>query len=148
MDEHPRLYPLRRVIVGVYRKGEIVLRELIDINRYLHDFTSALWLIGCLLLWMLWRESRRSGIAAETTVVLARLAAHLRVLTLPALLVALGSGGIRAATFARYEHVGEITDATIGILVAKHIAFAVLVAWGIWVHWKSRAMASPVVDRH
>ncbi len=123
------------------------MSELVHWNRYLHDFTSAMWVCGSILVWMVWRESQRDGVSAETVAVLERLGAKLHYLTGPALLITLASGGIRALTFAKYEHVGEITTSIVVGLVIKHILFTVFVAWGVWVHWKSRSSAQPVGDR-
>lgn len=114
------------------------MKELIDINRYLHDFASAVWVCGSILLWMMLREARREGISTETAGVLVRLGARFQVLTIPALLITLATGGVRAATFAKYEYVGEITSSVVTGLIVKHILFAVVVGWGIWVHWKTR----------
>ncbi len=116
-----------------------MIKELIEMNRYLHDFTSALWVCGSILLWMLRRELMRTELSSETRTVLARLVGKLFPITLTALAVTLASGGIRALTFAEYEHVGAITTLTIVTLVVKHVAFTAFVAWGLWIHWQLRA---------
>jgi uncharacterized membrane protein len=114
------------------------LRLLVDLNGFLHDFTSALFFCGSILLWFLLRESRRDGVLPETRQALSRLARKLWSVTLPSLIVALATGGVRAATFAEYEYAGEITGTIVTALVVKHIVFTAFVAWGIWVHWKMR----------
>ena len=124
------------------------MRALIELNRYLHDFTSAMWLCGSILLWLIWREARRQEASPEVGRVLGGLTARLWFLTLPALAIALGSGGIRAATFAEYEYVGDITKSVIVMLVAKHVVFAALVVWGVWVHQKSRRVRRLTADYH
>ena len=82
--------------------------ELIHLNRYVHDFTSAMWVCGSILLWMVCREWGRTGVQSDVSAVLARLVHSIRYLTVPALIITLASGGVRAATFVRYEHVGEV----------------------------------------
>lgn len=114
------------------------MKELIAINRYVHDLSSAMWICGSFLMWLLDRESRRQAASPDAQRALMRLARKLRCLTLPALLITLATGGVRAATFARYEHPGEITTSTIATLVVKHVLFTFVVAWGLWVHWRSR----------
>ena len=117
------------------------MSELVHTNRYVHDFASALWICGTILMWMIERRPRAEGVGQETLTVLARLARQLWFITVPALVVSLASGGVRAATFARYEHPDEITASTVSILVAKHVVFAALVVWGVWVHWRSSSIA-------
>jgi uncharacterized membrane protein len=121
------------------------VNALIGLNRYLHDFTSAMWVCGSILLWLVWRTSRRQGVPTEAGEALAALGLRLWFLTLPALALSLATGGVRAATFARYEHPGEITSSLVAVLAAKHVAFAAFGAWAVWVHWKSRA--SPALAR-
>ena len=91
------------------------VKELIDINRYLHDFTSAMWICGSILLWLMLRESRR-GVSAEVVRTLGRLSATMVYVTVPSLIVSLASGGVRAMTFEKYEHVGEVTSSVITML--------------------------------
>ena len=112
------------------------MKELIDLNRYLHDFASAMWVCGCIVMWLLCREAARAEPARDA---LLRVARALRLATLPSLLVALASGGVRAATFTSHEHVGDLTGATIAILIVKHIFFTAVVGWGLVIHWKVRA---------
>ena len=113
------------------------MKELIELNRYLHDFTSAMWACGSILIWLLSREARRAGASTDTVAVLLRLTGRLSYLTVTSLILTLASGGVRAATFAGYEHVGEITNRMIGIMIIKHAAFAAFVAWGIVVYWRA-----------
>jgi len=119
------------------------LRELVELNRYLHDFASALFFAGSLVIYLVWRESRRDGCSAETRQALHGAAAGMWYLTIPSLVIALASGGVRAATFTKYEYVGEITNSIIIILIAKHIFYTIFVAGGIWVHWKARRREEP-----
>jgi uncharacterized membrane protein len=119
------------------------MKELIDINRYLHDFTSALWVSGSILLWLLLREARPSDVGVEARRMLGRLGRLVMRITIPAFVLSLATGTVRAATFSKYEHIGEITQATITILVVKHIAFTALVAWGVWLHWKVKTGLRP-----
>lgn len=114
------------------------MRLLVDLNGFLHDFTSALFFCGSILLWFLLRELSRGSVLPETGQALSRLARKLSSVTLPSLIIALATGGVRAATFAEYEYTGEITGAIITALVVKHIVFTAFVACGIWVHWKMR----------
>lgn len=122
------------------------MTELVHLNRYLHDFTSAMWVCGSILMWMVWRESQRDGVSAETGAMVERLVSKMTYLTIPALLITLASGGVRAFTFARYELVGEVTTSIVAGLVVKHILFALFVAWGVWIHWKSRSNPQTVGD--
>jgi len=122
------------------------LRELVELNRYLHDFTSALFFAGSLLIYLVWRESRRDGRSAETRNALASVAGKMWYLTIPSLVIALASGAVRAATFTKYEYVGEVTNSIITLLVVKHILYTAVVAWGIWVHWKARSGAKPLPE--
>ena len=116
------------------------MTELIGLNRYLHDFTAAMWVCGCILMWLLLREARGLGAATDARSAVLRVAGKLRAVTVPSLAVSWATGGVRAATFARYEHVGDITAATVAMLVAKHVVFTALVAWGLWVHWQARGV--------
>ena len=112
---------------------------LIDLNRYLHDFTSALWVAGSILIWVMMKEASKPDAGQETIGVLTRLIAQVRSMTIPCLVITLCSGGVRAFTFEEHEVVGDITTPIIITLIIKHIAFTAVVSWGIWVHWKSRA---------
>ena len=116
------------------------MKELIELNRYLHDFTSAMWVCGSILIWLLSREAQRSGASTDTVAALLRIAGRLSHLTVASLIVTLASGAVRAATFAGYEHVGEITSRMIGMMIIKHVVFAAFVVWGIGVHCRARAL--------
>ncbi len=120
-----------------------------DLNRYLHDFTSALWVAGSILIWLMMREGTTSEPGPETQTILARLISQVRFMTIPALVLTLCTGGVRAVTFEQYELVGDLNNAVIATLIIKHIAFTIFVSWGIWIHWKSRpgyAMTSDVLQ--
>ena len=119
------------------------MKELIEINQYLHDFASAMWVCGSILMWLLLREYGREGAFPDARGTVMRIAGKLRFLTIPALLVTLASGGVRAGTFAGYEHSGEVTTSAIVTLAAKHVVFAAFVAWGLWVHWRGRTDRPP-----
>lgn len=116
------------------------MRELVELNRYVHDFSAAVWVSGSVVIWLLCREIRQLGSLSEATRALGRVARRFAFLTIPALIVTLATGGIRAAAYSSYEHTGEITAAMVAVLVAKHIAFAAFVAWGLWVHTASRKL--------
>lgn len=122
------------------------LQELLELNRYMHDFTAAMWVCGSILIWLLCREAIRLDVQSETVRVLRRLAGKISLITIPSLLIALASGGVRAVTFKRYEYVGEITTPLITILVVKHVLFALFVAWGVWMHVRSRKLAAASRD--
>ncbi len=118
------------------------MREILELNRYAHDFTSAMWVCGCILIWRLCTETKREGALAETKAVLSRLIGNLKALTLPSLVITLVSGGIRALTFSKYEYEGEITTSVIAVLIVKHVFFAAVVAWGTGIHWGSRRVGA------
>jgi uncharacterized membrane protein len=118
------------------------LQELLELNRYAHDFTAAMWVCGSILIWLICREANRTAAPGEVVQVLRRLAGGIGLITVPSLVIALASGGVRAATFTRYEYAGEITSSLITMLVVKHVIFAMLIAWGIWVHVRSRRLGS------
>ena len=118
------------------------MRELVELNRYVHDFASAVWVSGSVVIWLLCREIRLLESLSEAALALGRVARRFAFLTIPALIVTLVTGGIRAATYSRYEHTGEITAAMVWVLVAKHLVFAAFVAWGLWVHRASRKLRS------
>ena len=40
--------------------GGAVVRELLELNRYLHDFTAAMWVSGSILIWLICSETRPS----------------------------------------------------------------------------------------
>lgn len=119
------------------------MRELVELNRYLHDFASALFFAGSLLIYILWRESPRGERSSETREALAGVSGKMWYLTVPSLVIALASGGVRAATFAEYEYVGEVTGSIITLLVVKHVLYTAIAGWGIRVHWKARSGAKP-----
>ena len=113
-----------------------MIREMIDLNRYLHDFTSAMFVCGAIMMWLSLREIGRctiSGYARRTILEVGRKAFAY---TIPSLVISLISGGVRASTFAQYEHVGPVTQQTIVLLAVKHIFFVVVVAWGVRQHWR------------
>ncbi|MBM4035273.1 MAG: hypothetical protein FJ291_26310 [Planctomycetes bacterium] len=118
-----------------------MVSELLELNRYLHDFASAMWVCGSLLLWWVWREARRGEAQA-----LQRIAGKLWFLTVPSLAASLATGAVRAATFASHEHPGEVTASAVALLVAKHALFGLFVAWAVRAHWLSRS-ASPFARR-
>jgi hypothetical protein len=115
---------------------------IVDLNGYLHDFTSALWIVGSILLLMMRRETRKPDVSDGTLVVLARLARTIRRISVPALVITLCTGGVRAATFAHYEHPGEVTRSIIVMLIVKHVIFTAVIAWGVWIHLKSRSIST------
>ncbi len=118
------------------------MRELLEFNRYAHDFTSAMWVCGSILIWMLAREAGRLDPLGESRPILLRLAGRMSLLTVPSLVITLASGGVRAVTFTRYEYAGEITTGLVVSLVVKHVLFAGVVAWGVCVHVRSRKLAA------
>ncbi len=118
------------------------MSELLGLNRYLHDFASAMWVCGSILLWLVVREARQAR-GSQTEIgngqsAIGNLARKLWFLTVPSLAVSLTTGAVRAATFARYEHPGQVTASVVAVLVAKHVLFAVFAVWAVRVHWLSR----------
>ncbi len=116
------------------------MRELLELNRYVHDFTSAMWFCGSILMFLMVREARRLDASVEAGRAVLRVAGRIGYLTVPSLLITLVSGGVRAVTFTTYEYVGEVTSALVAILVVKHVLFAAIVTWGIWVHVTRRKL--------
>ncbi len=116
------------------------MSELVALNRYAHDFAAAMWVCGSFLIWLSCREIRRSTLPAEAARSLAHLASRLVWLTIPSLVVTLVSGGVRAAAYVSYEYTGEITGRLIAMLAVKHVVYAAVVTWGIWVHVASRRL--------
>ncbi len=116
------------------------MRELLELNRYAHDFGAALWVSGSLLLWLLCREVMNHDPVAEARRALLRFAGKLSYLTVPALVIALASGGVRALTFRKYEYVGEITQSLITLLIVKHVLFLAVIGWGIGMHVRARRL--------
>jgi ABC-type Co2+ transport system permease subunit len=102
----------------------------VELNKYLHDSSAAMWICLAIVTWLLCRLARRADAAAHE---LAVVAAGLGSLMTPALVVALATGGARAAAYTTYEYRGEITGTMIAILAVKHAIFAASVAWGVWV---------------
>ena len=119
------------------------VNELVELNRYLHDFTAAMWTCGSVAVWLLLRAARRRAGAARE---LARVAVRLQWVTIPSLAVTLVSGGVRAAAYTGYEYQGPITGAIMAILVAKHVVFLAVVTWGVWVHVTARRLAREADD--
>ena len=117
------------------------MRELLELNRYAHDFGAALWVSGSLLLWLICREVMHLEPAAEARNALLCFAEKLSHLTVPALVIALASGGVRAITFQKYEYVGEITQALITLLIVKHVLFLAVIGWGIGMHVRARRLS-------
>lgn len=115
----------------------ITVRELLELNRYAHDFTAAMWVCGSILMWMLCREVKIQNIVADSLRAIARIARKISFITIPSLFIALGSGGVRAITFKEYEYNGEITRQLIIMLIVKHALFTAFIIWGIVVHVKS-----------
>ena len=114
------------------------MREVANLNAYLHDFTSALWVCGSVLLFWLGRELRPLEPASATAAVLRRLVIQLKRLTVPGLIITLLSGGGRALMFERWEYGAPLTRDVVMLLIVKHIFFAGVVGWGVWVHAKVR----------
>ncbi len=113
------------------------MRELLELNRYAHDFTAAMWVCGSILIWMLCREVKIQNIVSDTLRTFARTSRKISFITIPSLFIALGSGGVRALTFKDYEYNGEITRELIIMLIVKHALFTALIIWGIVIHVKS-----------
>ena len=114
------------------------MRELLEFNRYTHDFTAAMWVCGSILIWLMWKESKRHADSTHITQVLKTLCGKVSLLSIPALVISLFAGGIRAVTFRQYEFVGEITTSLIVALAIKHVFFVVFIIWGIKVHTRAR----------
>jgi uncharacterized membrane protein len=117
------------------------LRELVELNRYVHDFSAAMWTCGAVAVWLIVRAARRDEDARPGLV---GVATGLFWVTVPALVIALASGGVRAATYTSYEYTGPVTSALVAILTVKHVAFTAVVAWGLWVHVAARRLARGV----
>lgn len=113
------------------------MRELLELNRYAHDFTAAMWVCGSILIWMLCREVKIQNIVSDTLRTFARTTRKISFITIPSLFIALGSGGVRALTFKDYEYNGEITRELIIMLIVKHALFTAFIIWGIVIHVKS-----------
>lgn len=118
------------------------MRELLELNRYAHDFGAALWVSGSLLIWLLCREVMQRDAFPDARQALLHFARKLSYLTVPALIIALLSGGIRAVTFKKYEYVGEITQSLVTLLIVKHVIFAAVIGWGVWMHARARHLGS------
>jgi len=110
------------------------VREIANLNAYLHDFTSALWVCGSLLLWWLGRELRGLNQDSQASAALRRIVLRLKRVTVPSLVLALLFGVVRAMLFERYEYGAPLTRDIVILLVLKHIVFAGVVAWGLWIH--------------
>jgi len=117
------------------------LRELVELNRYVHDFSAAMWTCGAVAVWLVVRAARRDEDALPS---LAGVAMGLHWVTVPSLVIALASGGIRAAAYTSYEFTGPVTSSLVAILAVKHVVFAAVVAWGLWVHVAARRLARDV----
>lgn len=113
------------------------MRELLELNRYAHDFTAAMWVCGSILIWMLCREVKIQNIMDDTLKTFARTARKISILTIPSLFITLASGGVRALTFKEYEYNGEITSQLILMLIVKHALFTAFIIWGIVIHVKA-----------
>lgn len=116
------------------------MRELLELNRYIHDFTAAMWVCGSILIWLVSREVSMGRAPADSVGVLQRVCGRVAYLSVPSLLIALGSGGVRALTFRQYEYVGEITNSLIAVLIIKHVIFVAFIIWGVMVHRRSRRL--------
>ena len=115
------------------------MRELVELNRYVHDFSAAMWTCGAVVVWLISRAARRDAAALPG---LAGVARGLHWVTIPALVIALASGGVRAATYTSHEYTGPVTSALVAILAVKHVAFAAVVVWGLWVHAAARRLSN------
>jgi uncharacterized membrane protein len=114
---------------------------LVELNKYVHDFSAAMWTCGAVVIWLISRAARRDAAALPG---LAGVARSLHWVTIPALVISLVSGGVRAATYTSYEYTGAITSGLIAILAVKHVVFAAVVIWGLWVHAGARRLAKGV----
>jgi uncharacterized membrane protein len=117
------------------------LSELVELNRYVHDFSAAMWTCGVVAVWLIVRAARRDDDARPG---LAGAALALGWVTIPSLAIALVSGGIRAAAYTSYEYTGPMTSSLVIILAVKHVVFTAVVAWGVWVHVAARRLAKGV----
>jgi len=122
------------------------VRELIELNRWIHDFTAAMWCCGSILIWVLCREAVRARSVAEAAQRILSSASKVSILTIPSLVITLASGGIRALTFTTYEYVGEISTSMITILVVKHVVFVGVIVWGIVVHRRAGRLRSALSE--
>lgn len=122
------------------------MRELIEVNRWTHDFTAAMWCCGSVLIWLLCREAVVAGSAVEAARRILGSASKVAVLTIPSLVITLMSGAVRAFTFTTYEYVGPITTSMIVILVVKHVVFVCVIVWGIAVHRRAGRLRAALGD--
>ncbi|MHC5111282.1 MAG: hypothetical protein ACYTHJ_15540 [Planctomycetota bacterium] len=118
------------------------MRELLELNRYLHDFTAAMWVCATILIWLIWREGEGGTLSSESGCVLQRLARKIALISIPSLVISLLSGAVRAVTFQQYEFVGEVTTPLIVVLVVKHAAFVAFIVWGIAVHLRLQKLGT------
>lgn len=116
------------------------MRELLEFNRYAHDFTAAMWVCGSILIFLIWKEATRGGRSEETVQTLRGLCAKISWISVPALIISLLTGGVRALTFRQFEFVGEVTSTLIAALVIKHIVFLAFIVWGVSVHVRARKL--------
>ena len=92
------------------------------------------WKTLGLLLWWLGRELRALEPVSPTSAALRLIVLKMKRLTVTSLVLALLFGVGRALMFERYEYGAPLTHGIVILLIVKHIFFAGIVAWGLWVH--------------
>ena len=118
------------------------MKEIASLNAYLHDFTSALFICGSILLWWLGKELRFLEPGSSAAAPMRRIVLRLKRITIAGLALSILFGIGRALMFERYEYGAELNRRILLVLIIKHLVFAGIVVWGLWVHATVRGRES------
>jgi uncharacterized membrane protein len=113
----------------------MVLNILLAINRYGHDFSSAMWVAGIFFLYILNKEAkvRRNPILSEFVF---RIYRKLNVLLWVSFVLILLCGTVRAVTYRQFEWNENMGQYQVWLLLIKHIVFFFIVVLGISFWWR------------
>lgn len=100
---------------------------LVLLNNYLHDFSVALWLVGAL---HIHSALRLAGDPETPAPAFSRLLRRMVTWMRFSVVGILVFGIVRALAYTRYEWSDAAGPAQVKLLMAKHVAFAVLFVWG------------------
>lgn len=117
---------------------------LITVNTFVHDFASAMFLAGVIILAILAKEVEKQQ-SKETLGLYRTVSGKFSPLILISLVLIIICGVIRLIYYD-YQIPADFARTRVNILVIKHILLSVIVGYGIYLHFKLKKRLNDIND--
>lgn len=117
---------------------------LITVNTFVHDFASAMFLAGVIILAILAKEVEKQR-SKETLELYRSVSRKFSPLILISLVLIIICGVVRLLTYD-YQVPGDFAQTRVNILVIKHILLSIIVGYGIYLHFKLKKRLNDIND--